>query len=253
MRRNKFKIVVCVLFLFQIAFGQSTVEKVYTGKVIVSNQFTAGVTITNKKTGLQVNTNQDGFFSIVVHVKDTLVFEAVHLQKKQIIILDADLEKEDAVIEMQLKNTVLKEVVVNGKKIDAYSLGIASKNTKKFTPAERKLQTAGDWKPIMLLGLLGGSMELDPLINKINGRTKRLKKLIVLERKELNIKWISEEFQDDFFTNQLGIKQEYISGFKYYLVENENFTKTLLTRDKDQIIFSMIPLAQEYKDKLQGN
>ena len=253
MRHNKFKIVFSVLFLFQIAFGQSTVEKVYSGKVIVSNQIVAGVIITNKKTGLQVRTNPDGFISIAVHVKDTLVFEAVHLQKKQIIILDADLEKADAIIEMQLKNTVLKEVVVNGKKIDAYSLGIASKNTKKFTPAERKLQTAGDWKPIMLLGLLGGSMELDPLINKINGRTKRLKKLIVLEKKELNIKWISEEFQDAFFINQLGIKQEYISGFKYYLVENDNFTKTLLTRDKDQIIFSMIPLAQEYKDKLKGN
>ncbi|CAH0336893.1 hypothetical protein FVB9288_02620 [Flavobacterium sp. CECT 9288] len=253
MRHNKFKIVFCVLFLFQIAFGQSTVEKVYSGKVIVSNQIVAGVIITNKKTGLQVRTNPDGFFSMAVHVKDTLVFEAVHLQKKQIIILDADLEKADAIIEMQLKNTVLKEVVVNGKKIDAYSLGIASKNTKKFTPAERKLQTAGDWKPIMLLGLLGGSMELDPLINKINGRTKRLKKLIVLEKKELNIKWISEEFQDAFFINQLGIKQEYISGFKYYLVENDSFTKTLLTRDKDQIIFSMIPLAQEYKDKLKGN
>jgi hypothetical protein len=28
----------------------------------------------------------------------------------------------------------------------------------------------------MLLGLIGGSMPLDPLINKINGRTKRLKK-----------------------------------------------------------------------------
>jgi hypothetical protein len=35
----------------------------------------------------------------------------------------------------------------------------------------------------MLLGLLGGSMPLDPLINKINGRTKRLKKLVVLEAK----------------------------------------------------------------------
>lgn len=144
MRHNKFKIVFCVLFLFQIAFGQSTVEKVYSGTVIVNNQIVAGVIITNKKTGLQVRTNPDGFFSIAVHVKDTLVFEAVHLQKKQIIILNADLEKADAVIEMQLKNTVLKEVVVNGKKIDAYSLGIASKNTKKFTPAERKLQTAGD-------------------------------------------------------------------------------------------------------------
>jgi hypothetical protein len=31
-------------------------------------------------------------------------------------------------------------------------------------------------------------MPLDPLINKINGRTKRLKK--ILEKKELNIKYL---------------------------------------------------------------
>jgi hypothetical protein len=33
-------------------------------------------------------------------------------------------------------------------------------------------------------------MPLDPLINKINGRTKRLKKEVILEKKELNIKYL---------------------------------------------------------------
>jgi hypothetical protein len=57
---------------------------------------------------------------------------------------------------MQLKNTVMKEVVVREKLM--LTVRNSVKTFKKFTPAERKLQTAGDWKPIMLLGLLGGSM-----------------------------------------------------------------------------------------------
>jgi hypothetical protein len=39
----------------------------------------------------------------------------------------------------------------------------------------------------MLLGMIGGSMPLDPLINKINGRTKRLKKKVILERTKYKI------------------------------------------------------------------
>jgi hypothetical protein len=34
---------------------------------------------------------------------------------------------------------------------------------------------------------------------------------------------ISEWYEHDYFTTQLGLPAEYVSGFKYYLVENEFF------------------------------
>jgi hypothetical protein len=75
----------------------------------------------------------------------------------------------------------LDEVVIRRyNNINAVSLGLFSK--PKIIYASRKLRTAGDFKPIMLLGLIS-SMPLDPLINKINGRTKRLKKEVILEKK----------------------------------------------------------------------
>jgi hypothetical protein len=55
-----------------------------------------------------------------------------------------------------------------------FLLGITSANQNHIRQ-QKELRTAGDFKPIMLLGLIS-SMPLDPLINKINGRTKRLKK-----------------------------------------------------------------------------
>jgi hypothetical protein len=50
----------------------------------------------------------------------------------------------------------LDEVVIRRyNNINAVSLGIIPANQKSYTPAERKLRTAGDFKPIMLLGLIG--------------------------------------------------------------------------------------------------
>lgn len=86
---------------------------------------------------------------------------------------------------MTTKELELQEVVVNeNTAITAENLGIIPKGQKKYTQAERQLATAGDFKPIMLLGLLGGSMQLDPLINKINGRTKRLKANVEIEKEK---------------------------------------------------------------------
>ena len=95
-------------------------------------------------------------------------------------------------------------------------------------------------------------MPLDPLINKINGRTKRLKKLVILEKKENFIKLISELYSQEFFTVQLGIANDYVNGFKYFIVENENFLKVLESKNEERTSFFMVALAQEYKDILNN-
>jgi hypothetical protein len=64
-------------------------------------------------------------------------------------------------------------------------------------------------------------MPLDPLINKINGRTKRLKKRSDFRKKELNIKYLGA-FEEGYFVKYLKIPSEYVEGFKYYAVENKN-------------------------------
>ena len=149
---------------------------------------------------------------------------------------------------MEPKTTELKEVIINKNQINALSLGVVTKDPVKYSPAERRLRTAGDFKPIQLLNLLGGAMPLDPLINKINGRTKRLKKLVVLERKENYIKLISELYNQEYFTVQLEIASDYVNGFKYFIVENENFLKVLESKNEERTSFYMVALAQEYKD-----
>jgi hypothetical protein len=100
----------------------------------------------------------------------------------------------------------------------------------------------------MLLGLLGGSMPLDPLINMINGRTKKLKKEVVLERKELNLKLLATLFKDKFFVEKLKIPSGYVEGFKYYVIENEKFTNILSSKNLISTEFLLAELATKYNE-----
>ena len=95
--------------------------------------------------------------------------------------------------------------------------------------------------------IIGRGMPLNPVINKINGRTKRLKKLIVLEKKESDIKVISKLFGDNYFRDILNIPTENINCFKFYIVENENFIKILESKNEPQISFYLAVLAEEFK------
>lgn len=241
-----------LLLLCQISFGQTLDEKLLQGKIRVDSVGANGINILNLTNGKTTQTNNSGEFFILAKANDILVFTAVNLKKYRKTISFSDFELGKLSIILEPKITELKEVIVNKNEINALSLGVVTRDPVKYSPAERRLRTAGDFKPIELLQLLGGSMPLDPLINKINGRTKRLKKLVVLEKKENFIKLISELYNQEYFTVQLGIASDYVNGFKYFIVENENFLKVLESKNEERTSFFMVALAQEYKDILNN-
>jgi len=239
-----------LLLLCQISFGQTLDEKLLQGKISVDSVGVNGINILNLTNGKATQTNNSGEFFILAKANDILVFTAINLKKYRRTISFSDFELGKLSIILDPKITELKEVIVNKNEINALSLGVVTRDPVKYSPAERRLRTAGDFKFIELLQLLGGSMPLDPLINKINGRTKRLKKLVVLEKKENFIKLISELYNQEYFTVQLGIASDYVNGFKYFIVENENFLKVLESKNEERTSFFMVALAQEYKDIL---
>ena len=241
-----------LLVLCQICFGQILDEKLLQGKISVDSVGANGINILNLTNGKTTQTNNSGEFFILAKANDILVLTAVNLKKYRKTINFSDFELGKLSIILEPKITELKEVIVNKNEINALSLGVVTRDPVKYSPAERRLRTAGDFKPIELLQLLGGSMPLDPLINKINGRTKRLKKLVILEKKENFIKLISELFCQEYFTVQLGIANDYVNGFKYFIVENENFLKVLESKNEERTSFFMVALAQEYKDILNN-
>ena len=237
-----------VLFV-QIGFGQETVSKEISGQILEPSISIEGVNIMNSATQATSVSNADGKFSIRVKEGDVLIFSAVNLESLKYRITNADFSLTLMPIRMKTRQTELSEVVVNEyAHINAANLGIVSKNQKKYTAAERKLAVAGDFKPISLLGLLGGSMPLDPILNKINGRTKNLKKNIEVEKKEASIVQLGYLFERVYFVNRLGVSSEYVTGFKYYLVENEEVVSLLRNKEKSKLELLINELAVKYKE-----
>lgn len=131
----------------------------------------------------------------------------------------------------------LDEVLIERKsEFNAVSLGIIKKEIKPLTVYERQLYTAGDFKPIHLLSILGGSLPVDPIINAITGRTKRLKKYISFEKKESNIGFLEDHFTEYMRTN-LNISEEIIGNFLSYLIENDELQNLIDRKDFGELHF----------------
>jgi hypothetical protein len=240
------KILMLLLFC-QVTFCQTAGEKLLHGKIVVESGNAGGVTIINLVNEKTAISDGNGEFFILAKAEDLLVFSSVNLEYYRRIIEEEDLKAEVLTIKMTAKITELKEVIVNKHpEINAVSLGISPKGIIHRTQMERKLYTAGDFKPIHLLGLLGGSLQVDPILNAINGRTAMLKKSIEFEKKEHLLAYIGALFDDEYYTKTLKIPAKYIKGFQYYCIEKEDFATSLRSKNKTMIKLLIVPLAEKY-------
>jgi hypothetical protein len=245
----------CLKFFFilftAITMAQIPAKNKLKGKIQSQISDIEGVYVINKNTEAAVTTDKEGFFAIAAVEGDTLSFLATQYKEFKLVLTRSHLEKDFLLVNMEPAVNLLNEVVIRKyDNINAVSLGIIPKGHKSYTQAERKLKTAGDFKPIMLLGLIGGSMPLDPLINMINGRTKKLKKDLEVERKEFYLKKLEYMFDENHFVKKLGIPAIYVKGFQYFAVENNKFTKILNSGNKTVIEFLLGELAVKYKNNI---
>jgi hypothetical protein len=239
---------ILMLFLFcQVTFCQTVGEKLLHGKILVESGNVGGVTIINLVNEKTAISDGNGDFFILAKAEDLLVFSSVNLEYYRRIIEEEDLKSEVLTIKMTAKITELEEVIVNKHpEINSVSLGISPKGIIHRTQMERKLYTAGDFKPIHLLGLLGGSLQVDPILNAINGRTAMVKKSIGIEKKERLLVYIGALFDDEYYINTLKIPANYIKGFQYYCIEKEDFATSLRSKNKAMIKLLIVPLAEKY-------
>lgn len=241
-----------LLLFFQFVSGQSVVEKQILFKVLTDSTAIENVNIVNIRNEKVTVSDKNGAFTMNVNVGDVLVLSAVNLETKRKTISQENLKSEMISIKMAVKTNHLKEVTVNeNSSINAVSLGILQKEAKKYTPAERKLKTAGDFKPIDLLGILGGALAVDPILNAINGRTKRLKKEIVVEKNERLLMKLDGYYEEEYYTEVLKIPKEYIKGFQYYLIEDIDFADALNAKNKTMTLFLVKKLASSYNEIIQ--
>ncbi len=206
------------------------------------------VNVKNISTNDYTVTDGKGIFYLNSKVGDTLFFTYLGMKNLKRIIITNDVLKSTLSINMEEYSTKLEEVVIaDYSKINAVSLGIIQKKIKPLTVNERRLKTAGDFKPIQLLGLLGGSMQLDPIFNALNGKTKQMKKNIEIEKKEAILNYLKMNYHE-YIKNDLKMtNEEDLGRFYYFLVDRKDIVENIHDRNDLKIKFFLSYAVIEYK------
>jgi hypothetical protein len=103
-----------------------------------------------------------------------------------------------------------------------------------------------------LLSLLGGSLEVDPILNAINGRTKRMKFAISLEKKQKNYEFLEINYTE-FASEEMKLKEEEIGLFFTYILENERLEKMIKNHQKDQFRFFLMEEWNRFQKNIVKN
>lgn len=238
----------------QVLVGQSVDIK---GQILAKDDV-EGIHILNKSSHTFTISNGNGQFSIPAKLNDTLTFSGVSYTLKEVKVGKDMINSRSLTIYLTENITALDEVVVGKiltgdlsvdlansgveRGINFYDLGISGYAGKPKTQSERRLFTAGDFKPIHLLALLGGTLPLDPIFNAISGRTKLLKHRVHLEKLEHCILKTKDNLAEILFAAH-PLEQRYQPEFFYFCADDELF-ESLCTSEDD---FKMLEFL---KDKL---
>jgi hypothetical protein len=240
-----------LIFMISVC-GFSQNSRFVNGKIVSEATDVEWILIKNITTTEESFSQRGGYFRIQAKPNDTLTFSAFNFIPTKHIISERDFGENLVFIPMQLQRTQLKELaIIDYKSINAESLGIVPKGQRTYTPAERKLIAAGEFKWYSPLLIPLGGMSVDGLINSISGRTSMLKKEVEVEKKErLQVK-LAAKFDKEYVQNTLKIPEAYVEGFMFYAAENEGFASAMKEKNYTMASFILSELASKYRE-LQG-
>lgn len=224
------------VYFLSIFFSFSQSEKTIHGKVICDFFPVQGIKVINLITEKSTVTNNNGVFQITVMPNEMLVFSGLGYNYKRKSIEIDDVNKDNLVIEIEKKATQLEEVVVTkNPQFDAVNLGILDKPAVTYTPAERRLHEAK-------------TGVINPLVNLISGRTKRLKSQLEIEKSEIIVAKLANMYSDDYYINKLKIAPDYIKAFQYYASSDPKLIGLMKSKNKSMMKFRMFELAEEFNN-----
>ncbi|CAM1365322.1 CarboxypepD_reg-like domain-containing protein [Tenacibaculum sediminilitoris] len=189
-------------------------------------------------------TNNNGEFRILAKVNDTLQISFVGYETKNFVVKINHFGIQKNYIQLKKTPIELDEVEVkkhnllgyissdtkhikSKKEINAETLNLPFAGSRIPTPAERRLHTAMS---------SSAGIPIDPFLNWISGRTKKLKKLKAIEDKEKRIENIRNNYHI-YITHELKIVKEDVNRFIYFVEEANNFNYYYLNNEVTMIEF----------------
>lgn len=221
--------------------------------------------VLNKTSLTNATSNTEGKFTLKAKVNDTIIFSAVQYKTLTRVVNADDISSKTLNVFLELFTNELDEVfiveplsgnleddVTNSKakpEINFYDVGIPGYKGKRKTQAERRLFEAGELNvKDVLLGMLSGNIPLNPIMNAINGRTKKLKEIVKLENDDALLARLKNDLAEDFFaTNPLDKK--YHADFFYFVQEDKDFRSSCSKSNLEALEFFKIKLEQYNKNR----
>lgn len=238
-----------ILVLFSAVGYSQTVDLL--GKV-QSDSDVENVHVINKSAQRFTTTNTYGEFKISVALNDTLVFSSIQ-HKLLTVLIDEDIindktlvvfleeqinELDQVVVGKVLTGNMLSDVGnVEGEPMTSKKAGIPSYQGKPKTQSERRLTEATTG---------AGIVPLNPILNAISGRTKELKKRILLEEKESLMYTIKARLSDDLFSLE-PLENDYVMEYFYFVSEADDFLERCKNKSDILILEYLLIKLKEYK------
>ncbi|MBC3845106.1 hypothetical protein H8K90_01830 [Winogradskyella echinorum] len=235
---------ISLLIAVAMTFVVNAQRKDLKGQVIADDEV-EGLHIQNRTAAKYTISNEDGSFVIPAKATDTLIISGVKYQTQELVITQSNFDLGNFSVVLIENLNELDEVrvgkILTGSlesdlensdaktEINFYDLGIPGYKGKPLTQNERKLHDA-DAGPMGYIGL-GAGVNLHKLLNKISGRTKKLKAIVALDNEEKCISRLRREYEKTIFrTDTLAenLKNEYF----YFCQEDEGF-KALCEENND--------------------
>ncbi len=198
------------------------------GRIVASGDL-VGIHIINKTASRFTITNDNGVFEIPAKLNDTISISGIQYSQKEIIIDQIILQTKKMTAYLEDKINELDEVLV-GKiltgnllsdiensdakpDINFYDLGIPGYTGKRKTQSERRLYEAQS-------GV--GLVPLNPLLNWISGRTKRLKNQVKQEAQDKRMRAADAELSEVLFEIE-DLDEAKRNEFYYFASEDPKF------------------------------
>ena len=224
-----------ILYLTQ--FGVITSQSIQIrGKVTAGSEL-EGIHILNISAEEYTITNENGGFNIPVKLKDTILVSSVQYISKTLVVTQETISSNFITVELEDRITELDEVIVGKvltgdlqsdiKNSDAkpdlnfYDVGIPGYTGKPKTQKERRLLEADGGKFVYYYGLIA-TINIHKILNRISGRTKKLKHIVRLEEQDACMNKAKAELSDELF-GHIELDEELKTEFFYYASEDSEF------------------------------
>ena len=220
-------------------------RKLIKGQLIYRNRNVVAANVVNNTAQLNTITDAEGAFEIPVALGDEVVFSSVQYLIRTVEITPEILKKNRLIITVNEKINALEEVVVTPENTEKF-LDLKEEefesydyNKDKSTKLENTIVTQGQLRNGLNI------INIAKLIAKAVS-SKSLEEKQKLKPSEI----LTYVFSDEFFVNDLALKNDQVTGFLEHIDKNLPSQQLLKTGQQFQLIDYLISESQKYIDKL---